>query len=93
TSHSPDEEPQIGFLQNLNTRELKVIRAEQGIDWNVDLAVGGTCVNLLLNGVAFPPPPGTYVSPGDVLSGCESEETLRITTLPNNQLLYQQTFP
>ena len=73
--------------------EVRVVKADAGLDWATDIVVSGSCTPLL-NGGPLPDAPGTPVSAGDVLT-CEPGEELVLGSSADrgNTLLYRESFP
>lgn len=85
--------PVVSFRLDQNSDSVKVVQAEAGVDWFVDLDLGGTCQpHVKLNGEGLPDRGGTLVKAGDELAGCEEGETLRIVASKPNQLIFEIQF-
>lgn len=72
--------------------QVRVIKADVGLDWATDIVVSGSC-SPLLNGGPFPDEPGTPVAAGDVLSCAPGEDlALASSAERGNHVLYRTSF-
>jgi hypothetical protein len=72
--------------------QVRVVKADVGLDWATDIVLSGSC-SPLLNGGPFPEEPGTPVAAGDVLS-CAAGEDLALASSADrgNHVLYRTSF-
>lgn len=86
-SEKTEGAPNISFDPDEDSGTVTVIRADVDVDWFRDLEVGGTCSPDLSGMSGMPTAEGRLVRAGDVLSGCQPGETLRIVASQPNILL------
>jgi flagellin-like protein len=93
--------PRIGFTRVASGLQVATSPTNPPVDWTVDLRPGGTCysnANLKLTPLGSPQvawasiPAGTKVSPGDVLGGCQQGETLTLSHVETNTVVYTYQF-
>jgi hypothetical protein len=68
------------------------------MDWKEDVRVSGTCsthIHLTPSGGTaddLPSSPGVLVSPGDVLGNCAPGETLILSFIETEAIMFQHTY-
>jgi hypothetical protein len=87
------EEPDyIGLARTGNEPAVRVVHADNGLDWYRDFRIGGTCT-VTLNGQSYPTAVGTPVRGNDVL-GCQDGEELKVIHQDSNSatVIYEFKF-
>jgi flagellin-like protein len=94
-----EKAPNVSFNKDSSARTLTVVQADSGIQWG-DFTVGGTCSDTLV--VTLPSgTTGTFgaaaitsadVTGGTLFSGCAASDTLTLSHIATNSLVYTTTF-
>ncbi|MFO1535979.1 MAG: type IV pilin [Thermoplasmatota archaeon] len=89
--------PKVTFTKLVDALQVVTAPEHPTVDWS-DLTASGTCaphLMLSMGGSApapFPTTAGSFIGPGDRLSGCGFGETLILSHRPTNTVVYSFNF-
>ena len=91
SDQATDSEPPVLGFERVDGDTIRIAQAPPDLPWS-HLLMSGSCAPTL-NGAAYPPPGGTLVKAGDLLS-CGSATTLTISSTEGhgNAVLYRTQF-